>query len=320
VADSFGDDEGMNSTPTVVGLGEILWDFLPSGRQLGGAPANFAYCSHLLGTRAVVASRIGSDELGAEVRARLAEAGIRDEFVQSDAKNPTGTVIVKLDEVGQPSFEITEGAAWDVMEWTPQWQSLARSADAICFGSLAQRSEQSRRTILNFLDATRPEALRVFDVNLRQKFYSSEIIESSLQRANVVKLNIEEVTILKALLGLSGSLLDETSFCRLVISRFDLKLVCVTHGANGSLLSGPFQVHRHPGFRVMVKDSVGSGDAFTAGLVHGFLAGKTPAEMNDLANRMGAWVASCAGAMPMVPKDGLEQTLMRLGAAAAENN
>jgi len=299
--------------PTVIGLGEVLWDFLPSGRRLGGAPANFAYCSHLLGSRAVVASRIGNDALGYEVRERLGQAGISDDFLQPDSSHPSGTVTVKLDSQGQPNYEITEGVAWDFMEWTQEWESLARSADAVCFGSLAQRSEQSRRTILKFLDATRKDALRVFDVNLRQRFYSAEIIESSLQRAKVVKLNGEEVSVLKELLGLRSSLLDEMSFCRLLISRFDLKLVCITHGPDGSLLCNRMSANRHPGFRVKVSDTVGSGDAFTAGLVHGFLSGQSPSQMNDLANRMGAWVASCSGAMLPVPQGGLEQTLKMLG-------
>src|SRR6266568_2930203 len=268
----------MTSAPTVVGLGEILWDLLPSGRQLGGAPANFAYSAHLLGNRGIVASRIGRDDLGNEVRNRLLHAHIGDDFLQADPTHPTGTVKVELDSSGQPRYDITEGAAWDFIKWTDSWQALAQSADAVCFGSLAQRSPGSRATILKFLEATRPEAVRVFDVNLRQQFYSAEVIDSSLQRANVVKLNNEDVILLKKLLGLGGDLLDATSFCRLLISRFDLKLVCVTHGANGSLLCNRFHTCRHPGFQVEVKDTVGSGDAFTAGLVHALLSGESLAK------------------------------------------
>ena len=155
---------GMNAPPAiVVGLGEILWDLLPSGRQLGGAPANFAYCSHLLGNRGIVASRIGSDDLGNEVHRRLRQAGIGQDFLQADPTHATGTVNVELDYQGQPSYDITEGAAWDFMEWTDRWQVLAQSADAVCFGSLAQRSPGSRATILSFLEATRHDAMRVFD-------------------------------------------------------------------------------------------------------------------------------------------------------------
>jgi len=183
----------MDHLPTVVGLGEILWDLLPSGRQLGGAPANFAYCSHLLGERAVVASCIGADDLGTQVRESLLGKGLTDQFLQTDPSHATGTVNVHLNADGQPRFEITEPVAWDFLEWTPTWQALAESADAVCFGSLAQRSQQSGRTILQFVDATRREALRIFDVNLRQAYYSADIIRESAARANVVKLNDEEL-------------------------------------------------------------------------------------------------------------------------------
>jgi len=304
----------MNPAPTVVGLGEVLWDLLPSGRQLGGAPANFAYCSHLLGNRTPVASRIGSDDLGDEVRNRLLQAGIGQDFLQVDPRHPTGTVKVELDSDGQPRYEITQGAAWDFMEWTDSWQALAQSADAACFGSLAQRSAESRATILKFLEATRPDALRVFDVNLRQKFYSADVIQSSLQRANVVKLNHDELLVLRNLIGLGpASGRDADVFtCRELITKFELSLACVTEGASGSLICDRESLHRHPGFRLTVSYTVGAGDAFTAGLVHGLLCGEVDIEMNDLANRMGAWVASYPGAMPPLPEVGLERSLMRL--------
>ena len=305
----------MTSAPIVVGLGEILWDLLPSGRQLGGAPANFAYCSHLLGNSAIVASRIGRDDLGNEVRNRLLHAGVGQDFLQVDPTHPTGTVNVKLDSSGQPSYDITEGAAWDFMDWTDRWQTLAQSADAICFGSLAQRSQESRVTILRFLEATRPDALRVFDVNLRQKFYSADVIQSSLQRANVVKLNHDELLVLRNLIGLGPASGGDAGvfMCRELIKKFQFRLACVTEGANGSLICDRENTHRHAGFRVAVSDTVGAGDAFTAGLVHALLSGESLAKMNDLANRMGAWVASYPGAMPPLPELGLERSLMRLG-------
>ena len=305
----------MDHLPTVVGLGEILWDFLPSGRQLGGAPANFAYCAHLLGDRAVVASRIGSDDLGQEARRSLLHKGVTDQFLQIDPAHPTGTVQVHLDAKGQPKFEITQSVAWDFLELTDTWKALAQSADAVCFGTLAQRSEQSRPAILKFLDATPTNALRVFDVNLRQQFYSAEIIEESLRRANLVKMNHEEVLPMKKLLGMSHSSpeADAASFCQELADKFDLGLVCITHGAGGSLLCDGKNSHRHLGFRVQVKDAVGAGDAFTAGLVHGHLNNSSLAEMNDLANRLGAWVASCSGAMPSPPEAGLEQALEKSG-------
>lgn len=305
----------MDHLPTVVGLGEILWDFLPSGRQLGGAPANFAYCAHLLGDRAVVASRIGTDDLGREARRSLLHKGVTDQFLQIDSAHPTGTVQVHLDAKGQPRFEITQSVAWDFLELTDTWEALAQSADAVCFGTLAQRSEKSRVAILEFLDATPANALRVFDVNLRQQFYSAEIIRESLNRANLVKMNHEELLPVKKLLGLSDRPQkdDTVSFCQELASKFDLDLVCITQGAGGSLLYGGKNLHRHSGFRVEVRDTVGAGDAFSAGLVHGRLQGSSLAKMNDLANRLGAWVASCAGAMPSPPEAGLQPALEQLG-------
>jgi fructokinase len=300
----------VNHLPTVVGLGEVLWDLLPSGRQLGGAPANFAYCSHLLGDRAVVASRIGEDELGKAVRESLLARGVTDQFLQIDPEQPTGTVKVEIDRAGQPKFEIIHPVAWEFLEWTDTWQALARSADAVCFGSLAQRSPQSRQTILEFVDATRSEALRVFDVNLRQTSYSFEIISESMVRANVVKLNHEEVPRVRELLGINA--FDALSFCKEVIEKFRLRLICITRGSNGSLLCNQTSAHEHPGFHVQVKDTIGAGDAFTAALVHEHLRGRSLAEMNDSANRLGAWVASNSGAMPPVPAIGLEAALANL--------
>lgn len=300
----------MPPAQTVVGLGEILWDLLPSGRQLGGAPANFAYCSHLLGDNAVVVSRVGADDLGREIRALLAERGIDDRYLQDDPGHPTGTAPVKLDASGQASFEITFPAAWDFIEGTPALEQLARSADAVCFGSLAQRCECSRKTIVKFLESTRPDSLRIFDVNLRHAYYSREIVRDSMMRANAVKLNHTELPVVAELLGISSR--DEFSFSRALLDEFPLQLVCVTRGEKGSLLVGSTESSEHPGFSVPVADTVGAGDAFTAGLVHERLSGGSLMSMNGLANRMGAWVASSEGAMPPSPEGGLEGTLSRL--------
>jgi len=300
----------MGQSPTVIGLGEILWDVFPSGRRLGGAPANFAYCSHLLGNRAIIASRVGADELGREVRQALQQAGVSDLSLQIDPSHPTGTVQVQLSSEGQPSFQIMEAVAWDFLEWHESWETLARSADAICFGTLAQRSPVSRSSILKFLDTAARDALRVFDINLRQSFYSRDIVTSSLQRASILKLNNEELTVLSSMLGVDSG--AEASFCQHLLDRFALQLVCVTRGANGSLMVDRNGAHEHPGFPVEVADTVGAGDAFTAGLVHQRLRGGTLAEINDTANRMGAWVASRPGAMPVAPETGLEEQLTKL--------
>lgn len=301
----------MPAPHTVVGLGEILWDLLPSSRRLGGAPANFAYGSHLLGEQAFVASRIGRDELGGDIRAQLSYVGLADTFLQLDPAHPTATAGVQLDSRGQPTFEIAQSVAWDFLELTDEFQALAKSSDAICFGSLAQRVAQSRTTILHFLEAARPEALRIFDINLRQRFYSAEIIRGSLQHANVAKLNHEEVPRVKELLSIRAD--DELSVSQTLLDSFDLHLVCVTRGANGSVLCTKNGVHKHPGFRVNVKDTIGSGDAFTAALVHGLLGGRSLAEVSDLANRLGAWVATHSGAMPPIPEGGLDPALRELG-------
>jgi fructokinase len=175
---------------------------------------------------------------------------------------------------------------------------------------LAQRSPVSRKTIEQFLDFTRPDAVRIFDVNLRQAFYSAELVSDSVQRANMMKLNDEEVPIIAGLLGIEAG--DSTSFCLRMAEKFGLLLICVTRGANGSLISDGKHAHEHPGFQITVQDTVGSGDAFTAALVHAYLSGQALPEMNDAANRLGAWVASCKGAMPMIPAAGLKKTLASL--------
>ena len=286
----------MNRTAVAVGLGEVLWDLLPTAKQLGGAPANFAYMMALLGHRGIVASRAGNDAPGTELRERLGALGLDASRVQTDSSHPTGTVKVHLDPDGQPQYEITEGVAWDFLEWMPQWQRLAAEADAVCFGSLAQRSAQSGTAIREFVGATRPGALRIFDVNLRQRFYSAPVLWESLRLANVAKLNEHELPVLMRELGLKYD--DERGAAATLRREFDLKLVCATRGDKGSLLVTEDAIDEHPGFRVRVADLVGAGDAFTAALAHHMLAGSSLRVMNEAANRLGAWVASQSGATP----------------------
>jgi len=291
----------MSSKHIIVGLGELLWDVLPGGRQLGGAPANFAYFANLLGERGVVASRVGGDELGREAADRLRELGSSTEYLQCDSVHPTGTVQVRVDAAGQPQFEIARPVAWDFLQWTPQWQQLAETADAVCFGSLAQRSPATRETIRQFLRSTRQQTLRVFDVNLRSPFYSREVLSESLSMADVIKLNHDELPILARLVGISWS--DERTAAEALLRLHKARLVCVTRGSRGSLLLAKEGASEHPGFRVNVVDTVGAGDAFTATLVHHCLAGASLDQMNEDANRVGAWVASQVGATP-VPANG----------------
>ena len=280
----------------IVGLGEVLWDLLPQGKQLGGAPANFAYISGVLGHRAIVASATGADALGRDLRRRLAELKLDTSFVQMDPIHPTGTVKVRLDANGQPEYEIERDVAWDFLEWTPQWEQLAAQADAICFGSLAQRSAVSQSTVRSFLAGSRSEAIRIFDVNLRQNFYSAEVLRESFRLANVAKLNDSELPVVMRSLDLSGD--DERTSAASLLRAFGLKLVCVTRGARGSLLVREGECDEHQGFAVRVQDLVGAGDAFTATLAHHVLRGSPLRVVNEAANRMGAWVASQAGGTP----------------------
>jgi fructokinase len=296
---------------TIVGLGELLWDLLPSGKQLGGATANFAYITNLLGDTGIPASRLGRDSLGDEALKKLAQLGLSNAFVQQDPSHPTGTVKVEIDSSGQPRFDISELVAWDFLEWTSSWQQLANEADAVCFGSLAQRSAPSRSTIRSFLQATRPEAVRIFDVNLRQHFYSASLLAESMKLASIVKLNHEELPRIMHLLEHESS--SEKESARRLLSSHDLRLVCVTRGSRGSLLISLDECSEHPGIKVKVADTVGAGDAFTAALVHGYLRGSSLAQINETANRVGAWVASQPGATPTVKPGSLAQALAAIG-------
>jgi fructokinase len=294
----------------VVGLGEVLWDLLPERTCLGGAPANFAYITTLMGDQGIVASRVGEDSRGLEALRLMEELGLDIDHVQTDPRRPTGTVEVELDANGIARFEIAHPVAWDSLEWTPNWEQLAAKADAVCFGSLAQRSEESRDTIRQFLSATKPAAVKVFDVNLRQAYYSHDVLAESMRLANIVKLNDEELPKIMCLAKLPHK--DELSSAQRLISTYDLRLVCITRGGKGSLLVSEGDSRQHPGFRVSVADTVGSGDAFTAGLVHEYLHGASLDLMNEVANLVGAWVASEVGAMPTPKRGALEYSLAEI--------
>ena len=279
-----------------VGLGELLWDIFPSGKQLGGAPANFAYVTSVLEDRGIVASRVGADAPGAEAKRALGALGLEVKYVQQDADHATGTVQVCVDASGQPKFEITESVAWDFVAWTREYEELAAQADAVCFGSLAQRSSESRNTIARFLKAVPESSPKVFDVNLRQHFFSADTVRQSLRLADIVKLNHEELPRVMELAGLQYS--EMRAAMQSILDAFDLKLICVTRGENGSILCTREAMDEHPGLQIQVKDTVGAGDAFTAGLVHCYLRQASLKTMNQVANQMGAWVASNVGATP----------------------
>lgn len=289
----------------VVGLGELLWDLLPQGRQLGGAPANFAYHVHQLGDRGWVVSRLGGDELGREARERLRERGLSTEQVQEDPVHPTGTVEVTLDAAGRPEFRIAEGVAWDFLQLTPDLVALARRSQAVCYGSLAQRSPVSRAAVRGFLDSVSPDCVRIYDVNLRGRFYNREVLEGSLARASVVKLNHQEHPVVADLLGLEAG--DPAVFARQLRRRYRLDLVCLTRGEQGCVLFGPEGTCEHPGFPVEVRDTVGAGDAFTAAVAYHLLRGSPLEVLAAAANRLGSWVASRSGAMPEMEEAALEE-------------
>jgi len=278
----------------VVGLGELLWDILPTGEQLGGAPANFAYMTALLGDCGIIASRIGDDPVGYEALDRLEQADVNITHVQRDATHPTGTALIQLDDKGKPNYTILEDVAWDYFELIPDWQDLAACADAVCFGSLAQRSAESRDTIQRFLKATHRETLIVFDVNLRRPFYSAEVLSESLGLSDIVKLNDEELQTVVELLNLGGGR-DEDS-ARELLQTYDLQLVCVTRGDRGSVLVTESASVEHPGFKVAVADTIGAGDAFSAALVHHHLRAASLERVSDAANRLAALVATQVGA------------------------
>lgn len=293
----------------IVGLGELLWDLLPAGKQLGGAPANFTVMSARLGNRGVIASRLGSDALGEEARAYLRPLPADLEYLQTDEEHATGSVSITLRD-GHAEYVFHQPVAWDFLAATSQWLDLAGRADAVCFGTLAQRHHVSRAAIHSFLAATREDCVRVFDVNLRRPFYDAQLLAASLRRATLLKLNEIEMPIVMSLLGLaehSGS--DESSLlqsAQLLLDRFPLKLICVTMGSQGSLLVAREAHHRHHGITTIVADTVGAGDAFTAALVCFYLRGAPLAVLNEAGNRWGSWVASQRGAMPALSAEARE--------------
>jgi fructokinase len=288
-------------TKIIVGLGELLWDLLPAGERLGGAPANFTVMASRLGNRGVIASRLGADDWGERARGILSAFPANVSLLQSDPSQPTGTVGVEIID-GEPHYVINEPAAWDFMEWTPEWQELAATADAVCFGTLAQRAETSRATVREFVAATRPECVRVFDVNLREPFYSADLIADSLATATIFKLNEMEVPLVLGMLGANESFGDDEDDLRTaaawLLKQYPIKLLAITLGADGSLLVTRDGAHRRQGIHGKVVDTVGAGDAFTAALVDSYLGGANLAQMNEAGNSWGAWVASQQGAMP----------------------
>lgn len=283
----------------VAGIGEVLWDMLPDGKKLGGAPANFAYHVSQFGLPGCAVSAVGDDALGDEIIANLIDKDL--DFSIDKVSYPTGTVEVRLDAAGVPQYDITENAAWDNIPFTPELEALARHTRAVCFGSLAQRSEVSRTTIRRFLD-TMPkdgDTLVVFDINLRQHFYTAEVLTESMQRCNILKINDEELDIVNRLYGSPAA--GAESQCRYLMERFGLRILILTCGVNGSHVFTPDAQYFRPTPIVEVADTVGAGDSFTAAFVATLLRGGSVAEAHATAVDTSAYVCSQHGAMPVLP-------------------
>src|SRR5581483_4200192 len=297
----------MTEPALMIGLGEVLWDLLPSGKVLGGAPANFAYMSSVLGDQGIVASRVGNDDLGQDACRVMQELGLSTAYLQQDELHETGTATVSIDTGGQPNFTIKNSVAWDFLDWSPQWEELSSRTDVVCFGSLAQRSEKSAATIERFLRNTPKNTLRVCDANLRESFYTQGVLRRSFQYADIVKLNDQELLQVSYIFKL-GSGTHEMLAQRL-LHLCDLRLVCITCGSRGSLLVTEGEAVEHKGFRVTVADAVGAGDAFTACLAHHYLRGHSLQEISESANRFASWVATQRGATPSITMDQLQNVL-----------
>ncbi len=277
----------------VAGIGELLWDVLPSGKQIGGAPFNFAYHAGQVGCESYVISAIGNDKLGTEILEKANQLGIYSDYIQKN-KYSTSTVTVRLDQNGHPDYTIHENVAWDYMQWHSDMNELSEKIDAVCFGSLAQRNPVSAETIYSFLEAVKPSCLKVFDINLRQQYYNKENIYKSLQLTNVLKLNDEELPVLSGYFQLTGNVNDQLN---LLIEKFNLEYIVYTMGSKGSIIitSGDYSVMEAP--KVKVRDTVGAGDAFTATFIAGLLHKKSIAEIHKIATEVAAVVCTQVGAI-----------------------
>ena len=284
----------------IVGIGEALWDVLPEGKKIGGAPANFAYHVSQFGLQSCIVSAVGDDALGKEILDNFREKNLN--HIVETVPYPTGTVQVELDPNGVPQYDIKENVAWDNIPFTPQLEELAHRTRAICYGSLAQRNVVTRQTINRFIDAMpkNQENLIVFDVNLRQRFYTKEILDESMKRCNVLKINDEELVTISRMLGYPGT--DLQSKCWILLGRYDLKMLILTCGVNGSYIftSGNMSYLATP--QVEVADTVGAGDSFTATFTSSIIKGLPVAESHRRAVEVSAFVCTQHGAMPVLPE------------------
>ena len=285
----------------VVGMGEALWDVLPEGKKIGGAPANFAYHVSQFGLPSCVVSAIGDDALGKEIIENFTSKGL-DQLI-AEVPYPTGTVQVEIDQTGIPLYDIKENVAWDNIPYTEHLDALAKRTKAVCFGSLAQRNVVSRETINHFLD-TMPkddDSLIVFDVNLRQGFYNKEILCKSMQNCNILKINDEELITVSRMFGYPG--IDLQDKCWILLGKYNLKMLILTCGINGSYVFTPGNVSFQPTPKVEVADTVGASDSFTAAFIASILKGKSVTEAHTIAVKTSAFVCTQKGAMPILPPE-----------------
>lgn len=285
----------------VVGMGEALWDVLPEGKKIGGAPANFAYHVSQFGLPSCVVSAVGEDALGNEIIENFTSKGLN--HLLAKVPYPTGTVQVEIDPAGVPQYEIKENVAWDNIPFTACLESLAEKTQAVCFGSLAQRNVISRKTINRFLDAMpqTDDSLVVFDVNLRQGFYNKEILCNSMRHCNILKINDEELVTVSRMFGYPG--IDLQDKCWILLGKYNLKMLILTCGINGSYVFTPGNVSFQPTPKVEVADTVGAGDSFTAAFIASILKGKSVQEAHALSVRTSAFVCTQKGAMPILPAE-----------------
>lgn len=284
----------------ILSFGEILWDLLPGGKKLGGAPTNFAYHCQQLGADVRLVSRIGRDPLGKEILDNCKKIGLSTELIAQDDELPTGTVDVQITPDGQPVYTIVENIAWDALNATEAALDWASNVDAICFGSLAARSKKNRETLKQFVDVTQDKTLKVLDLNLREPFCDEENIRFVLACANILKLNDDELLRMNRLFGITETKTEDQ--LQEFIKRFGFRLMILTCGANGSWLASESEQIHTPGIKTEVVDAVGAGDSFTAATIIGFLKEKPLAEIGNKANSLGAYVCSCQGATPTIPE------------------
>lgn len=289
----------QDTSRSIVGLGELLWDHFPGGRTPGGATANFAFHVSQFGLPGLVASAVGCDRAGDELEALLESRGVHTLLQRSD--HPTGSVDVRVDDRGAPDYTIHEGVAWDHIHFTEELQAVARRCAAVSFGSLAQRSAVSRETIGRFLEAMPPESLRIFDINLRQSFYTPEVIVRSLERCDILKINEEELPLLAGTLSLGG--MEPEECCCQIRQRYPLQALILTCGARGSYVFTHSETLWRESFRVQVADTVGAGDAFTGAFCAALLRGRSFDEAHALAVEVSGWVCTRPGGMPPLPAE-----------------